>query len=535
MAAIIKQTRERFFQLIKVRGMVLRYLIFFSIGLAGGRGQLGGLFPFAASLAVVSVLFEGAQPVVVAGGLLAGLLLRSGYIMVIQPADLLVLLTALLLARQFKVAQQESALPTALLAGVTDMVVKATFFMVRGGDLGFWPGLASEAVLTSLLAMMMVYALQSKRPWQRETRLLLLLVLAFCGFGDLPLGVTNLREVLTRIVLLATADGWGAGWAAGVGVVIGLLGGDIWQALQRTGFYAGIGFFAGLLRSIGRNGLVFGFIIASLLLSVFYSRTSDLSGHLLASGLAVVFYILLRPLLDRQLGRTHEKDADSAVPLQIDIGFAQRAKPSEPICGDSLAVSHLEPYRLLLTVSDGMGAGINAARESRIVVKLLEQLISCGISPHAAAEIINTALYMRGGEECAATIDMAMVDLQQRSYNFLKVGASPSYLKSGGKIEMIRSLCWPAGILDQVEPEVLHRQILPGDILIMATDGVTESGQELTLAGDWLYHCIQGLPLEEAQAIADSILQHAMKTSGWQNKDDMTVLVACFNSEQELE
>ena len=76
------------------------------------------------------------------------------------------------------------------------------------------------------------------------------------------------------------------------------------------------------------------------------------------------------------------------MPLEAEIGFSQRSKSTEPFCGDSFAVVHQSPGHLLLTVSDGMGAGINAMRESRIVVKLLEQLIVNGISPETAAGIV---------------------------------------------------------------------------------------------------------------------------------------------------
>jgi stage II sporulation protein E len=198
-------------------------------------------------------------------------------------------------------------------------------------------------------------------------------------------------------------------------------------------------------------------------------------------------------------------------------------------------VAHQFPGRLLLTISDGMGTGISAMRESRVVVKLLEQLMGSGMEPEAAAGVVNTALYLRGGEECAATIDMAAVDLDGRYVDILKAGAPPSFLKRGNSVEMIRSSCWPAGILDKVDPEVHRRQVLPGDILIMATDGVTEIDREASLPDNWLYDFLKELLLDDAQAVADMVLKYALKTSGLKNRDDMTVLVARFSTVQELE
>ena len=119
--------------------------------------------------------------------------------------------------------------------------------------------------------------------------------------------------------------------------------------------------------------------------------------------------------------------------------------------------------------------------------------------------------------------------------DFLKVGAPPSFLKRDHSVEMIRSNCWPAGILDKVDAEVYRRQVLPGDMLIMATDGVTEVDREAAPPENWLYEFLKDLPLDDAQAVADLVLKHALKATGLKNRDDMTVLVARFGIGPELE
>lgn len=100
---------------------------------------------------------------------------------------------------------------------------------------------------------------------------------------------------------------------------------------------------------------------------------------------------------------------------------------------------------------------------------------------------------------------------------------------------MIRSVCWPAGILDEVDPMVLAREIVPGDILVMASDGITEANQISDVLDDWLYNYLRDLPVDDAQVIADLILKHALKTAGFENRDDMTVMVVLFGREEELE
>ena len=45
-----------------------------------------------------------------------------------------------------------------------------------------------------------------------------------------------------------------------------------------------------------------------------------------------------------------------------------------------------------MCLSDGMGSGMDACRESEIVVELLEQFLESGFTQEAAARMVNSAL-----------------------------------------------------------------------------------------------------------------------------------------------
>ncbi len=536
----------------QVKGVAL-CLLYTVLGIAAGRSQIGGLTPFALPLAVTAAFLAAPPGWAVVAGVVAGVFAHPGVGQFYLPVgDALAVTAAFLLTKSFRERTRRALtgarssghaaepgqpfLLGALTAGGINILFKSIFLLLSNRNPGALLYLVSESALASLFTPVAIYAftdVAGARERQQELCGLLALVLVMCGLGDLHIGPATLRDLLARTVLIVVAYGWGAGWGAGVGVILGLLGGNWQMMLPRTGFYAGTGFFAGALKGFGRAGVMVGFFLASLLFSIFYNDPGELSGHLLASLLTIGIFFLISPFINRILGQERPETL-SGLPLEAEVGFSQRSKSTEPFCGDSFAVAHHSPGRLLLTVSDGMGAGINAMRESRIVVRLLEQLISNGITPEKAAGIVNTALYLRGGEESAATIDLAAVDLDGRYVDFLKVGASPSFLKRDHSVEMIRSNCWPAGILDNVEAEVHRRQVLPGDMLIMATDGVTEVDREAALPDNWLYEFLQELPLEDAQAVADLVLKHALRAVGLKNRDDMTVLVARFGTAPEL-
>jgi stage II sporulation protein E len=516
------------------------FLLYVVLGIAAGRSLIGGLATFAVPLAVAAAFLAAPLDWAVAAGLMVGVFTRPGaaagfgHPLITVVGSALAVAAAFLLARSFRERWSQPLLSGALVAGGINILARGIFLPWQGPEPASLLALLSETALVSLFTPLTLYgftgALRIKER-QKELQALLVLVFVMSGLGDLHIGPVALQEILARLVLITIAYCWGAGWGAGAGVILGLVGGDLQLLLPRIGFYAGTGFFAGVMQGFGRTGVIAGFFLASLLFSIFYGDPGALSGHLLASLLAIGVFFLASPFINRWLGR-EKPDALPDLPLEAEIGFSQRSKSAEICCGDSFAVAHQSPGHLLLTVSDGMGTGINAMRESRIVVKLLEQIMGNGIDPEAAASIVNTALYLRGGEESAATIDLAAIDLDGRYVDFLKVGAPPSFLKRGHSVELIRSSCWPAGILDKLEAEVHRRQVLPGDILIMATDGVTEVDRDVSLPDNWLYDYLKELPLEDAQAVADLVLKYALKAAGLQNRDDMTVLVARFSDEQ---
>ncbi len=91
---------------------------------------------------------------------------------------------------------------------------------------------------------------------------------------------------------------------------------------------------------------------------------------------------------------------------------------------------------------------------------------------------------------------------------------------------MIRSASLPAGILPGIDAELAHRNVEGGDMVIMVTDGITDS-----LAGDepgdrQLMKYIQQLESLNPQHVADNILEEANRCCGSKPCDDLTVLVA---------
>lgn len=85
--------------------------------------------------------------------------------------------------------------------------------------------------------------------------------------------------------------------------------------------------------------------------------------------------------------------------------------------------------RFVMCLSDGMGSGMEACKESETVVELLEQFMESGFSQETAAKMVNSALVLKGQDGMFSTVDICAVDLYTGICNFLKAGAASTFIK----------------------------------------------------------------------------------------------------------
>lgn len=205
-------------------------------------------------------------------------------------------------------------------------------------------------------------------------------------------------------------------------------------------------------------------------------------------------------------------------------GVAKTVKGNEQVSGDNYTVTEIQNGEVVMALSDGMGSGEKACGDSEKVIDLLERFLEAGFSKTMAVEMINSALIARSEEQNMSTIDICDVDLYEGTCEFLKAGASYTYLKRGDYVEPIFSSALPLGIFYHMDIETKTRQLQEGDYIIMISDGIVDS-----IAGEGketvLQEFIARLNVTGPKELANRILQFAIGQSGGQIRDDMTVLV----------
>ena len=206
-------------------------------------------------------------------------------------------------------------------------------------------------------------------------------------------------------------------------------------------------------------------------------------------------------------------------------GVARIGKGCEKISGDTFLMTELPGGKQGIALSDGMGSGEDAFRESSMVVEMLEELLGAGFPVKTAVQMMNTALVIGREEVRFCTVDVALFDLYEGACEFVKAGAAATFLKRQGEVEIIRSATLPIGVLQDIEIDTETRRLESGDYVIMVTDGVMDAlaaGEQDVLMCTF----IQDTDILNPRELAHHILGRVLEWSGEVPLDDMTVLVA---------
>ena len=204
-------------------------------------------------------------------------------------------------------------------------------------------------------------------------------------------------------------------------------------------------------------------------------------------------------------------------------GTARIGKGCSQISGDNFTLIEIPGGRQVAALSDGMGSGEDACRESTMVIELLEELLSAGFPEKTAIQMINTTLVMGREEIHYSTVDMTVFDLYTGECEIIKAGASSTFIKKKDAVEHLSSSSLPIGVMNHIEIDSVKRTLESGDFVIMVTDGVLDAlpvGEQDIL----LETIIQGSDICNPKEMAHHVLEQVLAWTGKEPADDMTVL-----------
>lgn len=175
----------------------------------------------------------------------------------------------------------------------------------------------------------------------------------------------------------------------------------------------------------------------------------------------------------REIQRSLFPPAPPAIP---GVSLAAVSIPSQEVGGDHYDFIPLPGGRLALTVADVSGKGTPASLLMASVHASLRALAGT-MDPAALLSRLNRFLYDSTQAHRYVTMFYAELDPATRRLVFVNAGHVPPCLLTASGDEIRLTSGGPVvGLLEDVSFEIGARDLAPGDLLAMVSDGVTEAG-----------------------------------------------------------
>lgn len=174
-------------------------------------------------------------------------------------------------------------------------------------------------------------------------------------------------------------------------------------------------------------------------------------------------------------------------------------------------------------LSDGVGSGASAKRRAKFCADFLRATLDTGTERRCALYLLDE-IAGRRGEDFATTVDLFCLDLYRGEAEFYKIGAVTSFIKRQSSLFRIHGDSAPLGFGEGMLAERIRAEVLPGDLVILFSDGVAETPD----ATPWLLEYLAKKERRDLVAYADDILRTALLHK--EQTDDMSVLVCRIES-----
>ena len=222
----------------------------------------------------------------------------------------------------------------------------------------------------------------------------------------------------------------------------------------------------------------------------------------------------------------NEETKKEKINFKIEVASVTATKNNSEVSGDSSVQTKLHDGKYMMAISDGMGSGPRAKKSSSTVIKMLKRLLTTGFDKDVSIGLINSSVNLNSNEETYATIDISVFDTNNGNIEFIKNGACPTFIKLNNNVEVVKAVSLPAGIVDNIDLVVYDKDLKGGEIIVMCSDGILESNNELTNKEIWVKELLENIETDDIQRIANILLQESIDNDLGIAKDDMTILIA---------
>jgi sigma-B regulation protein RsbU (phosphoserine phosphatase) len=201
--------------------------------------------------------------------------------------------------------------------------------------------------------------------------------------------------------------------------------------------------------------------------------------------------------------------------------------------GDFYDIRLVDQHRLGILLADVSGKSIDAAIFMAVTRSLFLTEARHTASPGEVLSRVHDLLLEIGGVKgMFVTAFYAVIDTTNGSMRYARAGHDPPLHCHQNRVHALPSAGRFLGLFDGFRVEEKELQLLPGDLLVLYSDGVTDA---LNSAGEQygverVSHLVQEHAIRGAQVVCDVIFDDVENFTGSASQfDDITLQVIAFN------
>jgi serine phosphatase RsbU (regulator of sigma subunit) len=212
------------------------------------------------------------------------------------------------------------------------------------------------------------------------------------------------------------------------------------------------------------------------------------------------------------------------------LEIAGMMHPARGVTGDYYDYFPIDPHTTQIIIADVAGKGIPAALLMSATAAAMRLEAHHGRNMLEQVERLNTGILSVSDSDRFVTLVVAEIDAQKRRLRYVNCGHNPALLfrAKTGALSLLNSSCPPIGLSPDEICELASEDLMPGDVLVFYTDGVTEAenrfGEEFAL--ERLSEVVRRGSSLSAEELMIDIYNSAADFCGDNFNDDVTILVA---------
>jgi serine phosphatase RsbU (regulator of sigma subunit) len=189
-------------------------------------------------------------------------------------------------------------------------------------------------------------------------------------------------------------------------------------------------------------------------------------------------------------------------------------EPAYAVGGDNFDWS-TSADQLILTVTDGMGQGVDASLLTGLAVNAMRNARRAGLDVVDQASLADQAVYAQYGGAAYASTLLLRFDLATGRVSAVDAGSPHVYRHRKGRVDRVELTAqMPLGMFEDTPYEEQSFQLEPGDRLIVVSSGVhgarASDGTEFGRGAlhDGIHAAGSARPYETARAVVGSLFDH---------------------------